>query len=81
MIGIKYITVYAFSTDNFKRPETEVSFLMNLFIKLFTTKMGKIIKKGIKIVFSGRRENLREDVLKAMDSLEERSKDNTKGYY
>ena len=77
--GTKYLSVYAFSTDNFKRPETEVSFLMNLFIKMFKTKMEKIIKNDIRVVFSGRRENLREDVLDAMDSIVEKSKDNKKG--
>ncbi|MBO6194709.1 MAG: di-trans,poly-cis-decaprenylcistransferase [Bacilli bacterium] len=77
--GTKYLSVYAFSTDNFKRPETEVSFLMNLFIKMFKTKMEKIIKNDIKVVFSGRKENLREDVLDAMNTIVEKSKNNKKG--
>ena len=77
--GTNYLSVYAFSTDNFKRPETEVSFLMNLFIKMFKTKMNKIIKNDIKVVFSGRKENLREDVLEAMNSIVEKSKNNKKG--
>lgn len=77
--GTKYLSVYAFSTDNFKRPETEVSFLMNLFIKMFKTKMEKIIKNDIRVVFSGRRENLKDDVLEAMDSIVEKSKNNKTG--
>lgn len=77
--GTKYLSVYAFSTDNFKRPETEVSFLMNLFIKMFKTKMEKIIKNDIRVVFSGRRINLRDDVLEAMDYIMEKSKNNKKG--
>ena len=77
--GTKYLSVYAFSTDNFKRPETEVSFLMNLFIKMFKTKMEKIIKNNIRVVFSGRKENLRNDVLDAMNSIVEKSKNNTNG--
>ena len=77
--GVKYLSVYAFSTDNFKRPEKEVSFLMNLFIKMFTTKMNKIIDKDIRVVFSGRREELRDDVLKAMDEITDRSKNNKAG--
>ena len=77
--GTKYLSVYAFSTDNFKRPEKEVSFLMNLFIKMFKTKMEKIIKNDIRVVFSGRRDNLREDVLDAMDGIVEKSKNNKKG--
>lgn len=77
--GIKVLSVYAFSTDNFKRPEKEVTFLMNLFIKKFTDKFQKIIENDIKVVFSGRRENLRKDVLEAMDYITEKSKDNKKG--
>lgn len=77
--GTKYLSVYAFSTDNFKRPEKEVTFLMNLFIKMFKTKMEKIIKKNIKVVFSGRKENLKDDILEAMDYITEKSKNNTRG--
>ncbi len=77
--GTKYLSVYAFSTDNFKRPETEVSFLMNLFIKMFKTKMEKIIKNDIKVVFSGRKDNLRDDVLNAMESIQKKSMNNRNG--
>lgn len=77
--GVEVLSVYAFSTDNFKRSEEEVSYLMNLFIKMFSTKFKTIKKKGIKVVFSGRRVNLREDVLEAMDKIVEETKDNTKG--
>ena len=77
--GVEVLSVYAFSTDNFKRSEEEVTYLMNLFIKMFTTKFKTIKKKGIKVVFSGRRVNLREDVLNAMNKIVEETKDNTKG--
>ena len=77
--GTKYLTVYAFSTDNFKRPETEVTFLMNLFIKMFKSEMDNIIKNDIKVVFSGRKENLRDDVLEAMEYVSNKSKNNKKG--
>lgn len=73
--GVEYLSVFAFSTDNFKRTEEEVGFLMNLFIKMFTKKFNKIIDNKIKVVFSGRREGLREDVLKAMDKLTASTKD------
>ena len=76
-IGIKYMSVYAFSTDNFKRSKEEVDYLMNLFIEMFSKNYKKLIKKGIRVVFSGAREGLRQDVLKAMDDVTEKSKDNT----
>ncbi len=75
-IGIKYVSLYAFSTENFKRSYEEVSFLMNLFIELFNKELITLEKQGIKVVFSGRRENLSEKVLGAMDKITEKSKNN-----
>ena len=77
--GVKYLSAYAFSTDNFKRPEKEVTFLMNLFVKMFNLKMKKLIDRDIKIVFSGRKENLRDDVILAMEKMEEKTKNNKSG--
>lgn len=75
--GIKYLSVYAFSTENFKRDIKEVTFLMNLFIKMFKEYKKEYAKENIKVIFSGKRENLRKDVLKSMDDLEEITKNNT----
>lgn len=77
--GTKYLSVFAFSTENFKRPKEEVDFLMNLFIEGFKSDSKYFIKENIKVVFSGRKENLRKDVLDAMDKLEELTKNNTLG--
>lgn len=77
--GVKCLSVFAFSTDNFKRSDEEVDYLMNLFIKMFTKKMKRLMKEEICVVFSGRRENLRKDVLKAMDEIVEKTKDFTNG--
>lgn len=77
--GVKYLSVYAFSTDNFKRTKEEVDYLMNLFILMFKTKFKKIDKENIKVIFSGRKEPLSKDVLEAMDTITEKTKNNTKG--
>ncbi len=74
--GIKYLSVYAFSTDNFKRSEEEVNYLMDLIIYYFNHKLNNVIKEGIKIIFSGRKQPLRKDVLDAMNSIEEKTKEN-----
>ena len=74
--GIKYLSVYAFSTDNFKRSEEEVNYLMDLLIYYFNHKLVSLVKEGIKIIFSGREEHLRKDVLKAMRSIEEKTQNN-----
>lgn len=73
--GVKILSVFAFSTENFKRDKDEVDYLMNLFVKDFP----KLIKKDddVKIVFSGRKDNLRDDVLKTMEKITEKTKDKT----
>ncbi len=78
-MGVEVLSVYAFSTDNFKRSEEEVNYLMDLFIKMFKTKFDKINKRGIKVFISGRKVNLRKDVLEAIENIEEKTKDNTAG--
>ena len=77
--GVKVLSVYAFSVENFKRTQNEVDYLMDIFVKTFNKKFEKLHKENIKIVFSGRREPLREDVLKAMDKIVEKTKNNQKG--
>ena len=77
--GVKYLSVYCFSTENFKREASEVDYLMNLFIKEFKSSCEELKKNNIKVVFSGRREPLRSDVLEAMDYLKDETKDNTGG--
>ena len=77
--GTKYLSVFAFSTENFKRPIDEVNYLMNLFIKGFKRDSKYFMKENIQVVFSGRRDKLSQDVLNAMDSLEEMTKENDLG--
>lgn len=78
-MGVSILSVYAFSTDNFKRSEEEVKYLMDLVVKYFNTKFEKINKKGVKVVISGRKENLRADVIEAIKNIEEKTQNNTKG--
>lgn len=73
--GVKYISLYAFSTENFKRSKDEVDFLMNLFISFFTKEFDFLVDNNIKVVFSGRDEPLPKNVIKARESLIERTKD------
>ena len=77
--SIKVVSLYAFSTENFKREKNEVDYLMKLFVTLFNTKLESIKKNNIKVVFSGRRENLPKSVLEAMDKTTDDTKNNTKG--
>ena len=73
--GIKILSVFAFSTENFKRSEDEVNYLMNLFITGFKTKKKELLDENIKVVFSGSKDNLKNDVIKVMEELTEITKE------
>ena len=75
--GVKVLSVYAFSTENFSRAKDEVDYLNDLFAVAFKKYFEKQNKKNVKIVFSGRREPLPEKVLKMIDEVTEKTKDNT----
>ena len=77
--GIKYLSIYAFSPENFNRSIEEVSHLMDLLIATFNKKLKDLTKDNIKVVFSGRRENLSDKVLACIDKVTELTKDNTGG--
>ena len=68
--GIKYLTLYAFSTENWQRSEDEVSFLMNLLRQYLKNDLQEIKDNKIRICFIGERDMLDKDIQEAMDSLE-----------
>ncbi len=74
--GIKVLSVYAFSTENFKRSKIEVDYLMNLFSMAFKKYFDRLNEKNIKVVFSGRREPLPDKVLMMIDDITEKTKNN-----
>ena len=76
-VGVKYCSLYAFSTENFKRDKQEVDFLMNLFINYFNKEFDFVKEKNIKVIFSGRSNPLPLKVLEAMDKISNETKDNT----
>ena len=79
--GVEVLSVYAFSEQNFNRSAEEVNYLMDIFVNWFKKECNKIHEEGIKIVFSGRRNRLREDVVKAMEEITEKTKDNKNGIF
>jgi len=77
-LGIKVVSVYVFSTENFKRSKEEVDHLMNLFVTGF--KKDKFYQKeNIKVIFSGRSKPLSDDVLDAMSKISEETQNNDGG--
>lgn len=76
-LDIKYLSLFIFSTENFKRSKDEVDFLMNLFRKGFNEEKETYKKKNMKVLFSGKKENLSEDIIKIISEIEEETKFNT----
>lgn len=77
--GVKYVSAYVFSTENWKRSKQEVNFLMNLVTKLVDSELAELEKEGIRVVILGSEDNLSSKVLAAIKSVTERTKHNTNG--
>ena len=71
--GIKYLTVYAFSTENWKRPREEVSGLMDLFARMLKTKERSFMKNRVRFRMIGRRGDLSKKLLAVIEALEKKT--------
>ena len=76
-MGIKYITVYAFSTENWKRPKEEVDFLMNLLLSYLRDSEKTLAKENVVIRAIGGRAELSEEIRAQIKKTEEFTKNNT----
>lgn len=77
--GVSYVSAFVFSTENWKRAEEEVSFLMNLVIKLTGDRLKEFDDAGIRLLILGSRERLSKNVLKAIEKAEKITAGNKKG--
>lgn len=68
--GVKYLTLYAFSTENWGRPIEEVNALMELFCKSVIAETPELIKQGVKVVMIGRRDRFSERVCSHLQQIE-----------
>lgn len=76
-LGIRYLTVYGFSTENWKRPEEEVGALMQLF-RYYTKRLLKIaVENNIRVKMIGERNRFAADIVEGINRLEESTRDNT----
>lgn len=75
-LGVKLLTVYAFSTENWNRPEEEVNYLMQKPLEYLNKNLDKIKDINYKIIFVGRRTKLPNVTLEVVNKLEESTKDN-----
>ncbi|WP_441990507.1 isoprenyl transferase [Paenibacillus sp. 2RAB27] len=76
-IGVKVLTMYAFSTENWKRPKEEVEFLMKLPQEFFPLEIEELIQNNVRIRMTGWKDGLPDYTLKAIEGAIERTKDNT----
>jgi len=77
--GVRNVSVYSFSTENWKRSEDEVSRLMALALRLLTSDISILEKNNIKLKVLGSRDGVSERIVKAVDLAEQRTESNTRG--
>jgi undecaprenyl diphosphate synthase len=76
-IGIQYLTLYCFSNENWKRPQSELDFLMRLLKQYLIQERPTLMKNNIRLRIIGRRDGLPAEVLEEMDRSVEASAKNT----
>ncbi len=72
--GIPFITLYAFSTENWKRPKEEVEFLMELLREYLKSNLERFKRENIRLSFIGRRDRIPQETLRWMEKTEEETK-------
>ncbi len=75
-MGIRYLTVYAFSTENWKRDKAEVDYLMDLLRQYLKSELKEIKERGAKIKFIGEREMLAPDIVQQINKIEKETSSN-----
>ena len=74
--GVKYLSVYAFSEENWNRPQAEVDALMGLMVKAMAAEMDKLDRNGVRFIVIGNRERLAPELVATIDSCMARTASN-----
>jgi len=74
--GISYLTIFAFSSENWRRPEDEVSRLMNLFLEALQREVDDLHRNNVRLRFIGAREQLQTELVRRIEAAEEQTRDN-----
>ncbi len=74
--GVKYLTLYGFSIENWKRPSQEIDFLMGLFRLYLREEIDELDERGVRLKFIGYRDLLDKDIVALIEDAENRTKDN-----
>ncbi len=75
-IGVEALTLYAFSTENWKRPKDEVGVLMSLLVEYLKKELAELFQKGVVFRSIGFRDQLPEEVRRTIEEAEEQTRDN-----
>ncbi len=73
-LGIQWLSVFAFSTENWKRPKEEIEVIMSLLVEYINTKLDKLLEKNIRLRFMGRLNQLSDEILQSIKKGEEATK-------
>lgn len=76
-LGVKYLTLYAFSTENWKRPKDEVDFLMKLPQQFLEIELEELVEKNVQVRMMGHKENLPSFTLNAVEEAITKTANNT----
>lgn len=77
-LGVKYLTIYAFSQENWQRSNEEVGFLMNLLLLQIKKQLAEFVKNGVCLKVIGNRSQLSKEVIKAIEDAETKTANNNK---
>ena len=75
--GVSYLTVFAFSSENWRRPADEVSKLMSLFIEALQREVAELHRNNVRLRFIGAREQLNADLVRSIEAAEEKTAGNS----
>jgi undecaprenyl diphosphate synthase len=75
-LGVKYLTLYTFSTENWKRPRTEIALLMKLLISSIRSETDRLMQNDVKLIATGNLDNLPGNVLDELNDSMEKTKNN-----
>ena len=77
-LGIRHLVVYAFSTENWSRPQDEVDALMEIFGETIERELPDLAEQGVRVRFIGRRDRAPEELRRRMEAMEDRTALNTR---
>lgn len=80
-LGIKFLTVYSFSSENWQRPKDEVDFLLNLFLESLKEELETFNKNGIRVFLIGERKLIPYKILEAFENAEKQTANNNKLFF